>query len=487
VDLVVVGAGTAGIPAAMAAADDGAHVVLLEKRPRVGGMLHISGGQFCGAGTRRQRERGIDDDPVKHLRDVDLLSHGKANLRLAREAVDRLGETVDWLEDLGFDFHPDTPRLVYGHELYSVPRTYHGRDDGRSLLRLFERELMRRVVAGSIDLRLSCRVRSLLQGATGAVHGVEVEPADGRLYSIEADAVVLATGGYAANRALVQRFQPRYQEALTACLDHASGDGLLLAEELGAALTSSGEYIPTMGQIPDPERPGFTLSYDDARLLLIPYYRQPHEVWVNLRGERWVAEDTESPEERERGLLRQPALKMAVVWDQRALDEADPLIVPPQAGWTRDRIRAEAERARFVWTAESPGALAGWMGVDADGLERTIERYNRFVAERHDSDFGRRYLPAPISQPPFYGVMSQASMLMSREGLRVDTQLQVLDADERPIDGLYAIGEVLGASQLMGDSFVGGMSVGPAIAFGRWLGHRLAQQVVEGRAAGVAR
>src|ERR1700741_4498037 len=110
VDIVVVGAGTAGIPAAIEAADRGAHVVLLEKQSRVGGMLHVSTGQFSGAGTRLQRDRGIQDDADSHLADVERLSHGLANRDLVRESVARQGGTVDWLQDLGFDFLPDSPR-----------------------------------------------------------------------------------------------------------------------------------------------------------------------------------------------------------------------------------------------------------------------------------------------------------------------------------------------------------------------------------------
>jgi fumarate reductase flavoprotein subunit len=100
-DVVVVGAGTAGMPAAIAAAENGARVLVLDKEPRVGGMLHISGGQFSGAGTRRQRERGIVDDVQQHLEDVERLSHGKANSALVRESVLRQGEMVAVGELLG--------------------------------------------------------------------------------------------------------------------------------------------------------------------------------------------------------------------------------------------------------------------------------------------------------------------------------------------------------------------------------------------------
>jgi fumarate reductase flavoprotein subunit len=126
VDVVVVGAGTAGLPAAIEAADAGARVMLIDKQPEIGGMLHISTGQFSGAGTRRQHARGIDDSPAAHLADVERLSHGRANRELVELAVSQQGEAVDWLDDLGFEFADDTPRLVPGHELYSVPRTLRG-------------------------------------------------------------------------------------------------------------------------------------------------------------------------------------------------------------------------------------------------------------------------------------------------------------------------------------------------------------------------
>jgi len=475
VDVVIVGAGTAGIPAAIEAADAGARVVLVEKTPRVGGMLHVSTGQFSGAGTRLQRERGIQDDPECHLSDVEHLSHGLANRELVRESVLRQGGTVDWLQDLEFDFLADSPRLVYGHELYSVPRTFQGKEDGRSILRVFERELYKRVATGRIELRLSTRLHSLIRNKSGEITGVH-ERRPGGTEAIEAQAVVLATGGYAANRDLVRRFLPsEFRQALTGCLEHATGDGLLVAEHAGAATTSSGTYLPTMSLIPDPERPGFTLGYLAARLALVPAYREPHEIWVNTLGQRWVAEDTPSPESREQALLRQPELKMGVIWDARALEVAEPLLQPMEQGWTRERIRLEAERGHFIWSAASLADLADRMGIRADSLQQTVARYNAAVDAQHDPDFGRQCLPGHIQQPPFYGVWSQAAMLMSREGLRVDSGLRVLTASGAPIRGLYAVGEILGASQFMGDSFVGGMSVGPCITLGRLVGQRVAR------------
>jgi fumarate reductase flavoprotein subunit len=142
-------------------------------------------------------------------------------------------------------------------------------------------------------------------------------------------------------------------------------------------------------------------------------------------------------------LLRQPELKMAVIWDARALAVAEPLVQP---GWTRARISWEADRGRFIWTAPTLAELATRMGLLADRLPRTVARYNAAVDAQHDADFGRKCLPARIDRPPFFGVWSQAAMLMSRDGVRVDADLRVLNNNGEPIRGLYAAGEI-GASQ----------------------------------------
>ena len=133
-DIVVVGAGTAGMPCAIEAALAGASVVVLEKADDVGGTLVLSAGQMSAAGARIGRERGIDDSPDRHFDDVMALGHGKADRALVRLAVDQAPRTIDWLEELGFPFPKDVPVIYHGHEAYSVRRTYWGRELGHSVL-----------------------------------------------------------------------------------------------------------------------------------------------------------------------------------------------------------------------------------------------------------------------------------------------------------------------------------------------------------------
>ena len=147
-DVIVVGAGTAGIPTAIEAAAAGARVLLVEKDHRLGGTLHTTGGHVAGAGTRRQRAHGIED-----TREAWIGRHPPHHPRRLRQdiidpVVEHATEFIDWLDDHGFRFDPATPRIIYGHEPYYTPRTYYGVDAGVSLLDVFTPLLDEHVAAG---------------------------------------------------------------------------------------------------------------------------------------------------------------------------------------------------------------------------------------------------------------------------------------------------------------------------------------------------
>lgn len=481
--VIVVGGGSSGLCTTIAAAQNGARVHLIDKQAHLGGMLHIANGEFSGAGTRRQRERGIDDDPERHFEDVLRLSHGKVNRDLAWLSVSRQGETVDWLDELGFEFHPSTPALVHGHEVYSVPRTYWGVEFGLSVLRVLERLLAPLVDSGQVTVHLNTTVTGLVT-VDGRVAGVRVRGADASdpERQIQADAVVLATGGYDANPQLRNQFLPPHcASALIGCLDHATGDGLLMARELGAAVSRDGIFLPVMGLIPDPNRPGFAVDYREAFLEMAPAYRTPYEIWVNKRAERFVPEDTTSPELRERKLLEQPDVTMYVIFDQAAVAAAPvPLIRNGRGDWTKERFAEACRTSPWITRAPTLKELAQALGIEPASLVNTVARYNAAVDAGADPDFGRTVLPARIESGPFYAVTTVAASILSRDGLRVNTDLAVLTESGEPISGLYAVGEVLGNNVFAGDNYVGGMSVTPAMTLGRWLGTRLATQLSAG-------
>lgn len=472
--LVVVGAGGAGLCTALEAAQAGAKVHLIDKLETMGGMLHIANGEFSGAGSRRQASRGIQDSVEQHFAEVRRISHDRIHPELASLSVRHQGETVDWLDSLGFAFHPDCPGLIHGHEVYDIPRTYWGVDYGRSVLDVLIPLITEQVEAGRIALHLSTRMTSLIV-EDGRVVGIEVDSADGGR-ELRGDAVVLATGGYDANIELRNRFLPEHcADVLVGCLDHATGDGLVAAEAIGAATSADEFFLPVMGMIPDPERPQHAVDYRHAFVEMAPAYRTPHEIWVNRNGERFVAEDTTSPELRERALIRQPGNVMHIVFDATVVEQAPvSLIRNPTDDWTPERFADACAGSPWITRADSLAELAAQLDVPAESLAASVAGYNAAVRGEAADPTGRITMPVELSGDRWYAITTVAASILSRDGIRVDTDLRVLDAAGASLAGLYAVGEVLGNNVFAGDNYVGGMSITPALTLGRLLGRSLA-------------
>jgi fumarate reductase flavoprotein subunit len=442
-DLIIVGGGNAGLAAAAAAGGHGLRTLILEKTDELGGQLHWSSGHFSAAGTRRQNARGIADHPDLHFDDVMRLGHHLNNPALVRLAVDNAAAAVDWLDDIGFPFAETTPALVTGHELYSRPRTYWGGNTSwGGGIPILESLLDQVEGLPGVTIRTGTAVADLvIRDAPIGNRAAGVVLDDGK--EVFADDVILATGGYAASRELVRELQPRHAAALTGCRDHATGDGHEMLRHRGVPLTHTDTYVPTMGMIEDPARPGFGFHLFETRVIVDVQVRSPWEIWVNAEGRRFVAEDVASPFLREEALRTQPGMAMWVIWDRAAMQNAPPVI---GREWTRDDLLAEAARGTWLRAYESIPALAEASGLPARALVRTVDDYNS-----SDPDpLGRSHRPLP------------------------DDELRPLDADGVPIRSLRAVGELLGMGQFSGDSFAGGMSVGPALALGRWAVDRIA-------------
>lgn len=451
VDLVVVGAGPAGLMTAIFAADRGLSVCLVEASDAVGGALRINRGQLSGAGTRLQAERGIEDGPERHYADAMRISRGTSDPEFLAMAVKLQGPLIDWLMDHGFEMEDDMPRIIHGHEAYDVARTYWGKQDGLSILQVLEPMLQAHIDAGRIDLRLDTRVERLLveqNEIAGVIAGGE---------SIRARATVLTTGGYTADPALFSRFHDN-ATLWSGSWPHALGDGHRMAEAAGGTIGLEDTFLPNFGGILD-----HTLDPPRFRAPggLVPQDRPPWEIIVNRAGERFVREDDRHVDDRARLLARQPDSRAWVIYDERIRREAPSLFLYFDA----------AKAARFydpdgpIVGADTLDALAAACGIDAAGLTRTVAAYN---APGPDP-LGREHRPAPIAAPPFYALPIFAYCVRSYAGLKVDKDFKVLDAAGAPIPRLYAVGEILG-SLLSGKGAVGGMALSPALAFGRRLG-----------------
>jgi glycine/D-amino acid oxidase-like deaminating enzyme len=462
-DVLVIGAGTSGIPCALAAHAAGARVIVVDKAPEIGGTLHVSGGHMSAAGTRRQRSRGIEDSPEGHQADITRISRGTARADIVDLAVRLAPATVDWLETEGFEFDPTTPKILYGHEPYSVARTYYGPRGGLSILAVLERL----VVESGIDLRLNTRIAQLLvepDGVAGAALAGGGE--------IRARCTVLATGGYGANGDLFHELDGR--PLVTSAVSTSTGDGLVMARQIGAAIAGEGTFIPTFGGLPEPGDPS-RVQWGQDRPRLISTERVPWEIYVDRRGRRFVAEDEASIDAKERCLAKLDDLTFWMVFDDRAVEESPEIV----SGWSPEKLRTQAYVRPGVFVADTLAELGRRAGVDPAGLESTVARYNDSVRSERDVDFGRQAMPAPISRAPYYAMRNHGVTLITFCGLDVDAGLRVRRADGSVIDGLYAVGEVLGAGATSGNAFCGGMMVTPAISLGRWLGARLAAGVAE--------
>lgn len=466
-DLIVVGAGTAGMPCAIEAAQAGARVLVVEKSDQVGGTLHVSGGHLSAAGSARQVAAGIADSPADHYADIQRIADGTAREDLTRLAVEHAAETVDWLDGLGMEFHARTPRIVYGHEPYQTPRTVYGTDEARSILAAIRPAFGGLVYRGQITLWLSTAVTELVTDS-GAVVGVSVVTPGGP-EQVRAQAVVLATGGFGAAPDLFSQIEGA--PLVSAAHPTSTGDGLRLATALGAGIGGQGHYVPTFGGLTSPEDPG-RVTWSE-RPLLVPTERTPWEIYVAASGSRFIAEDHPSIDAKERALAHLPDMRFWCVFDATALAHSPHIVV----GWSPQDLDGRAGTHPAVHKAASLAELADSAGINAAGLSNTVEEYNSAVTHNRPDPFGRTARPAAIVTPPFYALANHAVTLITFAGVDVTTDLQVRRADGSVIPGLYAVGEVIGAAATMGNAFCSGMAITPALAFGRLVGRRLGEKL----------
>lgn len=461
-DILVVGAGSAGLPLAIRAAERGARVLQLEADYRIGGTLHWSSGQISAAGTRLQREQGIEDSADEHFRDAQRIARDSIDPVVLRLFVDHAADTIDWLMDLGFTPAPGTPVAGEAHEAYSTRRYLWGPKQGISILEALRPAHAKWVDRGRIDLRLQHRMRSLLTDTRGAVSGVLADTPNGPI-EFRARHVVLASGGYAANPQLWQKLTPKVP-LCSHVNPYSRGDGLVAAATLGATIDGSEKFLCTFA--------GFLENPRDARsgnfLALSPGSRKVWEIFVDGKGRRFMQEDHPSIDYRERSLLKRPGTAMHIILDEGILQNASPITLESASVY-----RARFGRHPAFVKAQTLAELARKLDLPVANLRKTVGDYNAAVERGEDRAFGKQFLLRKIERGPFYAIKAQGITVLSPAGLRVDKRLRVLDRGGKPIRNLHAAGEVLGFGRTSGNAFVGGLSLTPALTFGRLLGEQL--------------
>lgn len=461
-DLLVVGAGTAGIPTALFAADRGLRVGLLDAADVVGGTLHLSSATISAAGARIQAEAGIEDSAEAHFLDSLRINHGTGDHGLMRLWMQNAAETVDWLEDIGWKASPREAVLAGEHELYSIPRSYRSVGQGPGLLNALERELHSRVAAGLIDLLLGKRMRALVADSDGRVRGVQVGEGSAA-HQFLASKTVLTTGGYGASEEHWQRHHGRVP--IRYVYPFSRGDGIVAIEALGGVVKHSDNLLPTFGGPRDTDPGGAPWGHSNTS----PQRRPPWEIYVNALGERFMPEDEPSIDRRERYLLAQPDWAFWAIYDERIRVTAPPLLRADV--WSGEKLeRAWRENPDFI-RADTLESLAAQCEVAPGALARTVARYNAGQAVGSDA-FRRAHLPSPIGQPPYHAVRHHGLCIVSWGGVAVNQELAPVRRDGQIIPGLHAAGELLGMGA-WGNAFLSGSAVAAALTFGRLLGQRV--------------
>ena len=464
-DYVIIGAGTAGLPAAIFASRRGARVLLIDAADSVGGTMHLASGQISAGGTILQEAKGIVDSPDKHYEDIMRMTDGLADENVVRRTVDNAPDTINWLLRGGLiplDDHPVTGSSP-GRECYRTPRYLWGANHGRDILAVVVKELQPELDSGRVVTQLSSPVTELVMADDGRVAGVRTQTPDGEQV-FRGRHVLITTGGYANNPELFQDLigQPTYT---TGTYPTNLGKGIELALSVGGTLRGHELHRSGTGSILD------AASYPTriiARFETIPQIRLPWEIWVNNEGRRFIQEDEPLQETHATALAKQDKFRYAIVFDSDIFESSPPGI----PGWSREQMRTQFNTHPMFHMADSLDQLAEMAEISASGLRRSVRDYNRSV-ETGSDDLGRAHFPRKIDEAPYYAIIHHGHSATCSVGITVDDDFRVVRENGEPISNLYAAGEVLGSGVSLGAVFAPGMMLTPALTIGRELGRKL--------------
>ncbi len=449
-DVIVVGAGVAGLSAALAASLAGASVLVMEADRRVGGSSRLSGGHFYAAGTSVQREASVLDDTADAMFEHYMtLNQWLVEPSVVRRYCDLSAPTFEWLRGLGVAFPPEG---VYRSGVGSVPRGHQPEGGGERVVEVLYGHLGNRAV----DFVFNTRATGLVTDGAGRVCGVD---AGGD--TATSGAVIVSTGGFGANQELIGRHYPQAARAGNWSWyigsPFAQGDGLRLGEAAGADIAGHDRGLLLV-------TPGFSRDLE----VLLPGWL----VMVNPAGRRFANET--APYTVLGGLIQKEGGHAFAVFDEAARAAAKPGPLS-RAYWVNEVLEVKAAEETIA-SANTLEELARRIGAEPEVLAGTIARYNADCAAGRDSVYLKD--PAsgmrPVATPPFYAAeLRPAIICWTGTGLRIDRDTRVMRRNDSPIPGLYAAGETVGS--LHGDRYIGGGgSFGPCVVFGKLAGESAA-------------
>ncbi len=448
-DLVIVGGGGAGMTAAIKAEELGLHVTLLEKMPFMGGAISISGGNQVVSGSQMQKDLGVTDDSAESMVEDFMANGNNLNVpELITLYAENVGETSDWLESIGVTFNTEDGLHQLAEYSYDRELAYTGGGAGAA-------DAMRKLVEESgATVLLNTRATELISDGNGGVSGVIANDSE-TVYTINADAVLLATGGYGANKDLLEGDM---KNALYYGPVSSTGDGLLMAttDEIGAdtRLLEYGKRYPN----------GIEVSEGIAKSTIAGNLKiwDKASILVNKEGERVVNEKASNRAILETE-LKQTGQELFLVMDQETFD-----VWSENLGYdVTEYLEANGTTTPVFAHGETIEEAAEAAGINADALKASVEKFNSYVEAGKDDDFDRapEYLAKAFGDGPYYIVEQKPRFATTMGGLVIDTDLKVQNKDSAAIKGLYAAGEVVGG--VMGDDSPSGANNGWAVTSGK--------------------
>ncbi len=454
-DVIVVGAGMAGLVASVRAAELGANVLTLEQHHRVGGSANTAGGSISGTGFRAQIAAGIEDSPEKFYEDfVAMGGEENMNTEIAMVHAQRSGEAIDWLEDyVGVEMSDQVDTGGYltmntNRVTYSASGASSG--GGLYFVNALMDKLQGFIDQGTAQLALEAMVTDLVLDENKDVLGVVVDGLE-----IKAPSVIIATGGYGYSEKWLKEFN--FTNITSNDPPTAIGSGYDFARAAGAAFDNMNYSSCYGGSVPVS---GFQAS-------LRANINYPGAVWVDQAGLRMFSEpDATSMDKRTVWRTAKDNIVYVVVAENMIKDDA-PLftgMMSNSAPFTTQEKLVELEDQGYVFKAGSIQALAEMLKMPE--LVQTMETYNKDVAAGKDSVFGREKDLAAF-EGPVYAVYTVPYLMMTAGGPRINGEAALVREDGSVVQNVYIAGEIIGSANIAGHNTIGGIGHGLCATWGR--------------------
>lgn len=439
-DAIIVGSGGTGLAAAIQAHQYGLNVAILEKNSFLGGNTMRASSGMNAAESIVQARLGINDSMQKFY-DETLKGGGYMNDReMLHYFVEHAPLAIAWLEDLGIKV--DDLTITGGMSKKRTHRPSSMAPIGAFLVN----NLLKLADERHIPIFIDSKVTSLLQDKDKKITGVEVN----KEHQVRAKAVLLATGGFGAAKDLIAKYRPDLRDYKTTNQAGATGDGLKLADKVGAQL----EQLELVQVHP-------TVQQDtDHAYLIGEAVRGEGAILVDRDGERFINE-LSTRKIVSNAITETPEHSAYLIFDQGV----------------RDRVKAIEfyDSINLVVHGSTIEELAENIKVSAANLKKTLQSWNEAVKKNSDTEFGRTTGMASLDHAPYYAIHIAPAIHYTMGGIHIAPDTRVYDTNGNFIAGLYAAGEVSGG--LHGNNRIGGNSIAETIIFGREAGKTMAKLI----------